>query len=291
MKRYVFAVGLIALLTSGCIANPWPDTGPAPSAPHVVLAVGDSLLSQIDSVIADTLTSKGYSNVTVIDAHINGSGLIGPVGDAPSALAWTKEQLDAYPQVDTVMVDWVGVCASCGKPGFPAYGSADFLSQWITNAKALIDYIKSTGRTVVWAKTPPLRFDVVVTNPLAPFPISSGSAAILSSIDESVLQPYTGVSGIDLWTALTDNTDHYQDWLFYDDGWHWVRYVDGVHLTPDGSTRASEWTVRGLAEVWRNYPPPTTTAPPTTSGPPSSLSTDTQTRVLEAGDPITADGT
>ena len=72
--------------------------------------IGDSLMGQHD--VAFTTCSSIQADATVIDVHVNGSGLIGPVGDTESALAWVQKQVGEYPWADTVVIQWPA-CAPC----------------------------------------------------------------------------------------------------------------------------------------------------------------------------------
>ena len=59
-----------------------------------------------------------------------------------------------------------------------------------------------------------------------------------------------GVTTADWWRALSDTSGQWQENLWYDDAIHAVRTPDLVHLSDDGSTRTSTWTVAALAKLY-----------------------------------------
>jgi hypothetical protein len=280
MKKCIGLAALAAALLSGCgLANPWP-TPPSPSsASHVLLVVGDSLAGQGDVTLPDVLAGEGLPT-TVIDAHVNGSGLLGPVGDQPTALAYVTERVAAHPEADTVLVEWAGACGVCGTTvdgvTFPVYGEGDFYAQWTASAHAIIDYLHSQGKLVVWAKSPPVGADSSTA--------ASGSAVaanvvlVLGWLTMSDLAPYASAGRVDWYVALSGLQAEYETDLFYDSALHTVRTGDLVHFTLDGSTRASTWSAKGLGDVWASLP-----------APPAGLRAQSAPGLVQAGDPVTLD--
>jgi hypothetical protein len=274
MRRWSL-LGLLALLLSGCaMANPWPDPPPRVPVHRTLLVIGDSLAGQQDFTLPDVLEQKGL-DATVIDAHQNGSGLIGPVGDSPDALSYVKEQIMEHPQADTVLIQWAGACATCGTGTAPIYGSPAFFNAWRANAHAIIDYLHSEQVAVVWAQSPPLGVDTLTGASGSQITVDVDQA--LSLMDKTDLAPYAGTGVVDWYTALTDTQLNFQLKLFYDGAFHVVRADDFVHFTLDGATRASTWTARGLGQLWATLPPP----------PDVSIQGGPQPRLIEAGDPVT----
>lgn len=265
---------LLAAGLSGCaIANMAPSPGPAPTGHRTILAIGDSLMGQNDVELPDVLASQGI-DATVIDAHVNGSGLIGPVGGQPSALQWVESQIMAHPEADTVIVEWAGACAMCDQPGFPAFGSPEFFATWRSNALAIMDYLRKRGLPTIWVRSPP----VGTSSDTA----ASGSkiriltTLQLCDIEMTELAPYASSATADWFAALTDLYGRYANYLYYDRDWHRVRTDDLVHFTADGATRTALWTARGLTDLWQTSPPPS--QPHTLGHGP---------RLVEAGDPVT----
>jgi hypothetical protein len=235
--------------------------------------IGDSLMGQHDAAFPGVLAAHGV-DATVIDAHINASGVIGPVGDAPSALAWVQEQVAAHPEANPVVVEWGGACKVCGTTvsgvTYPALGDTDagFYDMWLTNAYAIIDWLHAQGKTVVWAITPPF-------GPGAPsVPLQVETSKWLSMFDSFLIGPHASSQPIDWFTALTDTDREYATTLFYDGALHTVRTDDLTHFTPDGATRASTWSVSVLVDLLEAMPPPD----PSTASSPRGL--------VEAGDPV-----
>jgi hypothetical protein len=272
-------------LFGGCgIGNPWPAepaTPTAGAAHHELLMIGDSLLGQTDSQLVDVLSTRRL-DVTVIDAHVNGTGLIGPipftsadglVTTYPDALAWVRHQIEAHPDVDTVVVEYGGACATCGLwvPGSVAYGSDDFYARWVANAERIIDYLHDAGKLVLWTTSP--------QSGASGETIASGSAykidvaRWLSFLDARVIAPRAGTPSPDWWTALNDVAGNFQRFLWYDGAVHEVRWVDLVHLEADGAVRTAMWTVAALDAAWAALPS-------------SAEAGDGSSELLAAGDPV-----
>jgi len=271
------ALGIsLAVALAGCgIGNPEPGPTAASTEHHTLLVIGDSLAGQGDVTLPGQLAKAGL-NVTVIDAHQNGTGLIGPVGDQPTALEYVKAVVAAHPEVDTVLIEWAGACFVCGKDGVPAIGEPAFYDAWRANAHAVIDYLHSVGLTVVWVVSPP--FGVNGETIASGSQLRVNACTVLSMIDTVDLAPYAAGTGplgdVNWWHALADTAGHYESFLWYGGAVHQVRTSDLTHFTFDGSARASTWTARGLGDLWGQMPNPSIAAP--AGGAP----------LVDAGDPV-----
>ncbi len=267
----------LALALTGCdLGRPWPGPPAALHDQHALLMIGDSLVGQTDTELPAAFDRAGL-NVDVIDAHVNASGLLGPVGDAPDALAWVQEQVAAHPEAGTVVIEWGGACGiACDptEPEFVEYGSPAFFAQWTANAHAVIDWLRAQGKLVVWAVTPPFGVDVAggTTSQLR-----VDVAAQLAALDRTDFSVRAGGTVVDWSASLTNLFDQYRTDLVYDGTRHTVRTTDLVHLTADGATRTSVWTVKALADLWAAHPG---------IGTSGSLAAS---QVTEAGDPVTLD--
>jgi hypothetical protein len=183
---------------------------------------------------------------------VNGSGVIGPVGDAPDSLTYVKEQIAAHPEADTVVIKWGGACAIYGTTG-PAYGSPDFFAAWRVGAHAIIDFLHSvTGPgglplQVAWVASPPMPADT--TNPVSA-DLAKAAPLALAWMDATELGPAAGPVTPNWFEALTDTEMHYRQNLVYDGATHQVRADDLVHLTPDGAARTAQWTAVALDDLW-----------------------------------------
>ena len=219
--------------------------------------IGDSLVGQNDFSMVATLNHYNYSSVTVIDAHINGSGLIGPVvytapngtvTNFPSALEWVKYNVGLHPTADTVVMEYVGTCAICDQwfRDSVTYGSDAFYAKWIANGKAIIDWLKSQGKTVFWVESPQVGSAAWIWA-LCSRPALPGGCP---SIDGVTLAPYAGTPKVDWWQALNDTNGNVQQYLYYNGAQHTVRYDDLVHIQVDGSVRTSTWSVSTLGQYW-----------------------------------------
>jgi hypothetical protein len=234
-------------------------------------------VGQHDVAFPDVLAAHGI-DATVIDAHVNGSGLIGPVGTAASSLEWVQAQVAAHPEADPVVIEWAGACAVCGTTvdgvTYPAVGDTDagFYWLWVTKAFEIIDWLHSQGKTVVWTTSPP--FGLVDTSTTT---LRTDAAEWLSMLDTMVIGPYAGGRTIDWYTALSDTNRKYATTLWYHDQFNTVRTSDLTHFTLDGATRASVWSVDALLDVLAFMPPPA----PSTATLPLGL--------VQAGDPVRLD--
>ena len=278
-KRILLLVTALALLVSACqFGNPEPAVRtPAPNSPHrTLLMFGDSLMGQHDTMVNDVLAEHGF-NLTVVDAHVNASGLIGPVGDADTALDWVKENVAEHPEANPIVIEWAGACAVCGTTvdgvAYPAIGDSDagFYDRWITNAFAVIDWLHSQGKTVVWVTSPPFGTDT------SGVPVRVEAAQWLSNFDTYLIGPHASRTTIDWYTALSDTTRKYATSLWYDNQLNTVRTGDLTHLTAEGARRTAEWSASILVDVLDAMPPP----PPSTASAPTGL--------VEAGDPVRLD--
>jgi hypothetical protein len=250
----VLLAGAIAVAVTSC-ANATGRTEVQTSPRHHVLLIGDSLMGNTAPLVDGPLKKAGW-DVDIIDAHANGTGVLGPVGDAPDALTYVREQLARHPDVDTVVIEWAGACATCGTTD-PEYGSPEFMTAWRTRAHAIIDYLhsvrKRNGRQlqVAWVKSPPMPGDASDT---ARYQLRAAVALVLSWMDETDLGPAAGPTKIDWFAALADTDQHYRESLIYDGATHQVRADDRVHLTADGAARTAQWTAVALSRLWS---PPT----------------------------------
>jgi hypothetical protein len=278
--RTLLAAAALALLLSACqFGNPAPSLPRASfGSPHrTLLMFGDSLMGQHDTSFPSVLAAHGY-DATVIDAHVNGSGLIGPVGDAGSALEWVQEKVAEHPEADPIVLEWAGACAVCGTTvsgvSYPTIGDREngFYSTWVEHAQEIIDWLHDQGKTVVWVVSPPLGQDSASNK------VTVEAAQVLSFLDGIVIGPAASRTTIDWFTALSDANRQYATTLWYDGAFNTVRADDLVHLTTVGATRASTWTLAALAPVLAAMPPP---APATASLP---------TGLVEVGDPVRLGG-
>ena len=129
---------------------------------------------------------------------MNGSGLIGPVGDTDSAFAWVQKQVAEYPWADTVVIQWAGACAVCGTTvdgvTYPALGdtAGGFYADWVRNAIEIIDWLHGERKNVVWVVSPPLGVD---SNTIASgSAIRAEAASVLSMYDVAVLAPHASAA-------------------------------------------------------------------------------------------------
>jgi hypothetical protein len=243
-------LALTATLTA-CGAGDDRATRTGDSARHRVLLVGDSLMGNTRPVLGAPLTQAGW-DVDLVDAHVNGSGVLGPVGDAPDSLTYVRAQIAAHPDVDTVVIEWAGACATCDTVG-PEYGSPAFYAAWRAGAHAIIDFLHSVRTPagaplhVLWVRSPPMPLDVV-DGPQ--YELRAAVAMQLSGIDADELGPAAGPVTPDWFAALADTDGQYRQSLIYDGGTHDVRSDDRVHLSPDGAGRTAAWTVAALSRTW-----------------------------------------
>lgn len=251
-KFFAAAVAAVALLAGCGVARPWPTVGTSTDE-HVVLMVGDSLLGNTDYSLPSVLTQRGFDHVTVIDAHQNGTGLIGPVGPDSSALAWMDAQLDANPDVDTVVIEYGGACAYCDGTAGPLYASDEFFSTWVANALAMINDAKDRGLAVMWAVSPAGIVGGTTVASGAQYQVDT--AGRLAFLDRVAMAPATGNENVDWWEPVIDVNGNAQQNLFYDGAWHQIRTDDYVHLAVDGSIRTATWTAKALGEMWASAPP------------------------------------
>ena len=107
MPRRGFALGTLVLLLaavgSACGVGDARTRTLAPGHHHVLL-VGDSLMGNTAPQLPEPVSDAGW-DATFIDAHQNGTGVLGPVGDQPDALSYVKAQIAAHPEVDTVVIE------------------------------------------------------------------------------------------------------------------------------------------------------------------------------------------
>jgi hypothetical protein len=252
MRRLALPLAVLGLCAlAACGVGNARSRATGDSARHRVLLVGDSLMGNTASLLRAPLTDAGW-DVDIVDAHANGTGVLGPVGDAPDSLTYVREQVAAHPDVDTVVIEWAGACATCGTVG-PEYGSPAFYAAWRAGAHSIIDFLH-TVRTpdgaplhVLWVRSPPMPLDVV-DGPQ--YELRAAVAMVLSWIDAAELGPAAGPVTPDWYAALADTDGQYRQSLIYDGGTHDVRAPDRVHLTAEGARRTAAWTVAALSQAW-----------------------------------------
>jgi hypothetical protein len=271
------AAALLSIVVTACdVGRPWPASAPALHGHHAVLMIGDSLVGQTDTELPAAFDRAGL-DVEVVDAHVNGSGLLGPVGDAPTALDWVQEQVAAHPGINTVVIQWIGACGqACDatQPNFVEYGSPEFIAEWTTNAHAIIDWLLAHQKVVVWAVSPPIGADMSG----GAFQMTVEATARLAALDRDDFAVRAGSVPVDWAAALTSVFGTYTTTLRYDGGTHTVRWPsDLLHLTADGAVRTSAWTVKPLADLWAANPGLATAG---------SLAAST---LVARGDPVTLD--
>jgi hypothetical protein len=207
-------------------------------------------MGQVVHTLPENLASHGFDAV-VYDAHINASGLLDPM-EGVGVRERLAQQLALHPDVDTVVFEWLNVCAfACGDGG-PAYGSPEFYAAWQDTVRALVGDARAHGLQVLWAIPPPPPPAPADDPFVESWSSQSMRAAVATVLAENARQyPVTlGVATTNWWTALSDTNRQYQRSLWYDDALHQVRMDDGVHLTDDGSVRGSTWTVASLAQLY-----------------------------------------
>jgi hypothetical protein len=237
---------------AGPVGNPWPDIGPTPLQHHAILTLGDSLMGGATSTLETNLASHGF-NAVVYDGHVNGTGLLDPVNGI-SARELFQEQLTYHPDIDTVVFGWSGVCAvACGTSTL-RYGSPEFYATWHDEARKLVDLAWAHGLQVVWVTAPPPRLDSSGQPPTEDWMSYPMRPIVQTRLAQEVRKyPNTlGVPVADVWQALSDTSGQWQQSLWYDGALHEVRVDDFVHLTDDGSLRASTWVVAALARLYHD---------------------------------------
>jgi hypothetical protein len=227
-----------------------PVVAPMASRHHSILAVGDSDLAQGLVALPDLLAQHGIA-ADVHDAHGNGWGLLDPL-DGLSALQVLDRAVAEHPDTDTVVIGFVGVCAVACGPGKLAYGSPQFYDAWDAAARALVIRARLYGLQVVWAVSPPPPPSASADPPVEDwFSLSMRNQVATTLVAHARGYASTfGIATADMSQALSDTSGGWQLQLSYDGGVHDVRLGDRVHLTEDGSRRASHWTVAALAQLW-----------------------------------------
>ena len=227
-----------------------PVIGSAPARPHSILAFGDSDLAQGLHRLQDVLAQHGFT-VPIHDAHGNGWGLLDPL-DGMSALDVLAQRLDAYPDVDTVVIGFVGACTvACGE-GKLAYGSPQFYDAWDAAARNLVTSARARGLQVVWAVEPP-----AAPAPNADPPAEDWLSLPMRHLVATTLIDHAraygdqfGIATVDWTQALADTSGQWQSELSYGGAVHTVRFDDMVHLTEEGALRTSEWITATLMQLW-----------------------------------------
>ena len=227
----------LLLLVAGCGAgNPWPTApaGTIATESHTVLLLGDSLLNQTAGMLAGALAWHGLG-ANIVDESYPGIGLLDP-----HMVATQIAKVAAHPRADIVVIQFSGNCFDCPV----AYGSDDFLTQWLANLGEIVDAVERRGMHVVLVVSPPIRADL----PWAAVQHDLGvRTARLASTNRIAIANWTD--------ALADSNGNYQQVLSYADLFgeptlHTVRNDDGVHLTVDGARRAADWTAVALHQFW-----------------------------------------
>ena len=144
-----------------------------------------------------------------------------------------------------------GCAGACG-PDTLAYGSPEFFAAWHAAAGDLVHDASARGLKVLWAISSPPPPDVTGEAPIEDWSSKSMRVLVGTALTmyERRYPTDFGVTVADWWQALSDTNGQWQDALWYDDALHTVLLGDRVHLTEDGSTRTSTWTVAALARLY-----------------------------------------
>ena len=234
------------------IGNPWPHIGNAPPEHHAILLMGDSLMGGTYFTLPQVLAAHGF-DAAVYNAHVSASGLLDPM-NGYSARDYLALQLQAHPDVDTVIFEWAGVCDDVCSADALAYGSPEFFAAWQAAASDLIRDARLHGLKVVWAIPPPPPPDLNGDTPVEDWS-SQAMRVFVTTLTAAYERNYPadfGVTTADWWQALSDTNGHWQETLWYDRALHAVRAPDRVHLTEDGSVRTSTWTTAALARLYEH---------------------------------------
>jgi hypothetical protein len=231
--RLILAVAFAVVLAGCGLANPAPTIPRGAAGHHEILLVGDSNLGQAAVHLPDELSSAGV-DAHVVDAHVNGMGLLDPVpGDGRAVGDWFEATITAHP-ADLVVFEFIGNC-SCSHTAL--YGTNNFYTRWFEVATDLVHRAKAHGARALWVVSPPVKPDP-----------ANGVAAVVHSLAfrDTLMPARAGTGTADWWSAFTDTAGIYQQVLFYDGALHTVRADDGVHFTDDGAARAALFTVAGI---------------------------------------------
>jgi len=213
--------------------------------------MGDSLMGGTTATLERVLKAHGFDAV-VYDGHVNASGLLDPMNGF-SAREYFELQLNAHPDVDTVVFEWLGVCVTCS-PDSLRYGSPDFYVAWMMTVADLVDDARRHGVTVVWAVPPPPPPDVTGSTLAEDWSNQAMRVAVATQLAADVrnLPAALGIPITDWWQALSDTNGQWQYDLWYDGALHSMRLPDRVHLSDEGSIRASTWTAATLAQFFNH---------------------------------------
>jgi len=241
-------LGVAGLALSGCglAAQLAPVT--ATSGGRTVMVIGDSLSGNTVSQLPNAARDNGV-DVTFVDMHANGSGLLSPIGNQ-TPHDFVNAKLDANPAVDAVILEWAGACQ---RPCSVPYGTPAFYSAWWEEAQRIVDSLAARHVMVIWAISPPP--PPGLGDPNGPYDYNEQVGTALSWQSRGFIYA-NHLAYTDWWTALMGKDDflgHYEKYLWYNDAIRAVRIDDSVHLTPEGSYRTAVATLAsltGVASYW-----------------------------------------
>ena len=145
---------------------------------------------------------------------------------------------------DIVIVEFVGVYWP-GQDGPDDYQSLAWSFRWIAEAERFTQAVLATGVHLYWVIPPPG---------------SSIEANSYGFRDLSIFEAnsHPGVRLIDWWTPMTTNDGHWALWINDGDGQGYIpiRDRDGLHFTPQGNQRVTEWLLTAIRPEWDTPPVP-----------------------------------
>jgi membrane protein implicated in regulation of membrane protease activity len=227
--------GLVAVLGVAGFAVP----GSAAGTQHVLL-IGDSLMEQSAPYWQQSMSYVG-KNVVVTSAAVGGTGLL-------YADSWSRfvGALDAHPETNVVVVEFIGNCFA-NAPVEPVACGAGFGTPWYY---ALSDYVqdrmvaeaRARGMQIRWIASPPIDEYVWIG------PVFAQLRAQTISNMASLGVPMTDWARDLSYDGGTSFS--YIRWLQHFGApvcLCYVRTGDGVHMTPDGAQYVAESEAVGWA--------------------------------------------
>lgn len=213
-----------------------------------VLAVGNSVLAEIEPALDAALGSTGW-----IDVEDHTSPLNADVtrGDDPDYWIgeWERLVADNDPDVVVAMTSFSPTISACNATGEPCQDSTDVEGRFT----ALVDALASSGAAVVWVQYPPVQVtaDEAFSNSI------QERIDALGAIAAAAAETRDDLTVVDLTGPLSDDGD-FTRWLADDnDRYRQVRKPDGVHLCPHGAAVAADTIAATIVADWNTG----TTAP------------------------------
>ncbi|MDP8955653.1 MAG: DUF459 domain-containing protein [Actinomycetota bacterium] len=219
--------------------NPFALAAPTERRPLSVLAVGDSVASDLGHAFARLAAERGGFRVRV-DARVSTGLARQDYFDWPYHLAVGIRDHRPDAVVALFGVNDAGNGFFVGSRGIP-FGTPEWKSGYRDRVAKIMKMITKSGRPVIW-----------VGMPIVAEGWRANGVRMLNEIFRTEARKHDGVVYVDAWKLFADRNGGYTAYLPAGSGGKvQVRQPDGVHLTMEGGDLLADEVYDAMSRFWR----------------------------------------